>query len=502
MSSTTFPKQIAHNQSTPRCHVAIVGGGLVGSLATIYFAKHGWDISLFELRKDLRIPENQDSNFHRTINLALSVRGLSALKTAGLNLDTTVLSSAIPMKGRMIHSVSGKLTSLSYSVFGKSINSIGRAMLLELLLNTAEKFENVKIYFQHQMRSCNFDAGTLELENKQDGSIVEAKFDLIIGADGAYSTVRNQLMRVVRMNFQQEYISHGYCELTIPPKINSKGEMEYAIDPNHLHIWPRHTFMMIALPNKDKSFTCTLFMPHINFDEIKTEQDLLRFFEKYYPDTITLIGPENLKEAYFRNPKGALMSVKCNPYHYKDRVVILGDAAHTMVPFYGQGMNCGFEDVEILDSILKKYNLSGIPQSDFEDKDAKAEFRKALSLALEEYTKYRHIDATTVCDLAMYNYLEMRSSVVSRRFLIQKKIEGWLHWWFPKRVIPLYTMVSFSTIRYSEVWRRWKLQEFLINVAVISTFWATFMAATWLGLKHGFDVDNPLKQVFDKLFSK
>ncbi|CAI2178677.1 6115_t:CDS:2 [Funneliformis geosporum] len=457
-------------ETVPKRRVAIIGGGLVGALTVLYFAKRGWQVSLFELREDLRVPENKKNLSHRSINLALSARGLSALKNITLGLDEKILEHVIHMKGRMIHLGEGKLKSHPYGVFGECIYSVEREILLELLLNTAAKSTNVKMYFQHQLKRCNFDDGTLELENKKTGNPFQDSADLIIGADGAFSVVRTQLMRVVRMDYSQEYISHAYLELTIPPRVNDKGEKEFAMDPNHLHIWPRHSFMMIALPNRNKSFTCTLFMPFENFDAIRTEDDLMEFFRKYYVDSIPLIGEDQLKKEYFRNPRGSLMSIKCKPYHYKDRAVIIGDAAHCMVPFFGQGMNCGFQDVEILNGIFDEYEISSVQSND------------KLALALEEFTKIRHPDAITICDLAMYNYIEMRSNVVKPWFLLRKRIEETLYWLFPTgSIVPLYTMVSFSTIRYSEAVQRWKRQGFLLNVIGMSLLTAGTAASIYIG---------------------
>ncbi|CAG8647185.1 6219_t:CDS:2, partial [Acaulospora morrowiae] len=234
----------------PKRRVAIVGGGLVGTLAALYFAQRGWNVELFEKRRDLRLPENKGSVPQRSINLALSTRGISALSKAGLDLDDSILGTVIPMRGRMIHAGEGKLKSQPYGNSHENIYSVEREFLLELLLNTAEPFSNVKIFFQHRLKRCNFDAGILEFENIENGKMVQYTADLIVGADGAYSTVRNQLMHIVNMDYQQEYIPHAYRELTIPPKVNENGKREFAMDFNHLHIWPRHKFMMIALPNK------------------------------------------------------------------------------------------------------------------------------------------------------------------------------------------------------------------------------------------------------------
>jgi kynurenine 3-monooxygenase len=270
-------------------------------------------------------------------------------------------------------------------------------------------------------------------------------------------------MRKTRMNYSQEYINHGYVELCIPP--NSSGD--YAMDPNHLHIWPRHTFMMIALPNPDASFTVTLFMPWEKFDAIRTETDLLEFFDAHFPDSVALMGKEFLISEYFKNPKGSLISIKCKPYHYKSSCVILGDAAHAMVPFYGQGMNCGFEDVETFFKLLNAH---------FQE-DAEAIARpssSSLSVLLNRYSETRHPDASSMCDLAMYNYIEMRSSVVSTSYLLRKKIDNVLNYFFPKQWIPLYTMVSFSNIRYSEVVKREERQKSAVVGAVNTFKWSLY----------------------------
>ncbi|KAF9896189.1 kynurenine 3-monooxygenase, mitochondrial precursor, partial [Lobosporangium transversale] len=258
------------------------------------------------------------------------------------------------------------------------------------------------------------------------------------------------------MDFEQGYIPHGYCELSIPPKIGTNGKQEFAMDPEHLHIWPRHKFMMIALPNPDKSFTVTLFMPFANFEKIHNEKDLLEFFETYFADAIPLMGKDLLIKEYFKNPKGSLVMIKANPYHYKDRCIILGDAAHSMVPFYGQGMNCGFEDVRILDSLFSEFDVKATVQGDSD---------KSLQRALQAYTDRRAKDLKAICELALLNYTEMRHGVTSPTYLMRKKVESWLHLLVPTKVIPLYTMVSFSNRPYSEAYARHKAQGFWLGAA-------------------------------------
>ncbi|KAJ1656588.1 kynurenine 3-monooxygenase, mitochondrial precursor [Dispira simplex] len=442
-TGSTPPAQL-NSPPSPR-RVCVMGAGLVGALASIYLAQRGWLVDVYDTRPDLRDPETaaQVKNSQRSINLALSVRGLSALQATGLGLEEQVMRWAIPMRGRMIHDLFGQQTDQAYDVFGQCINSVDRATLNVELVNAAERFDNVKFYFNHTLRSCDLDNRQAVFFDRTTGVEVVVETDWIVGADGAYSTCRRHLMRKTRMDYSQVYIKHGYCELTLPPAVTASGKHQHAMDPHHLHIWPRHTFMMIALPNPDYSFTCTLFMPFEKFGQLTTREELLTFFDCYFPDAVPLIGEDRLVTDYFRNPKGSLMSVKCHPYHYDDRLVIVGDAAHSMVPFYGQGMNCGFEDVEILFSILDQHGVTATRRP-----EEKGTTDNRLKSALACYTETRYPDAVAICDLAMYNYIEMRSSVVSWRYLIRKRLEDQLHRWFPHTIIPLYTMVSFTQTPY------------------------------------------------------
>ncbi|KAH6574439.1 hypothetical protein BASA60_005522 [Batrachochytrium salamandrivorans] len=436
--------------------VAIVGGGLVGSLSAVYFAKRGYRVKVYEKRPDIR-KETHVSG--RSINLALSVRGLAALEGAGVS--KAIAQILIPMRGRMVHDSKGTLSSQEYGSFGESINSVDRKLVNQELLNAAEKYPNVTLYFEHNIMSCDFDNHTLLIAGPLSRrSSVHA--DLIIGADGVYSRVRADLLHKKIGSYSQEYIDHGYVELTMP----STHSGNYAMDPGHLHIWPRQTFMMIALPNVDRSFTVTLFMPWSKFDEIKTKAQLVEFFEEKFADAVPLIGKEFLVQEYFKNVKGSLVSIKCKPYHYKSSGVIIGDAAHAMVPFYGQGMNCGFEDAQILDELFSKH----LDVTQTVDKSGKAKTTDAkvstgsrptpvqLAAILDEYSITRNPDAEAICDLALNNYIEMRSSVTRWSYLLRKKFEGVMCKVFPNLITPLYTMVAFSQLPYSEAMRRWKSQ--------------------------------------------
>ncbi|EPB87261.1 hypothetical protein HMPREF1544_05983 [Mucor circinelloides 1006PhL] len=479
------------NNQQSQAVVGIVGGGLVGALNAIYFAQRGWKVELYELRPDMRLPIHRESRRGKSINLALSERGLSALRGTGLSLEKTILEASVPMTARMVHiGKNGTQMSQAYDVNGQHINAVDRARLNELLLDEAQSLENVTIYFEHRLISADFDNHTIEFMTS-DGKKTY-KNDFIIGADGAYSKTRTQMMRSMRMDYNQQYIDTGYCELSMPPAKGPDGKPTFALDPNHLHIWPRHTFMLIALPNPDFSFTCTLFMPFQMFEDIKTEDQLLSFFQENFNDSIPLIGEAALKSDFFGNPRGSLVTVKASPHNYKDKSIIIGDAAHAMVPFYGQGMNCGFQDVEVLHQILDKHGIQ--PRL---NKDGVIE---GLEKALNDYSTTRVKDAHAICDLAMYNYYEMRHAVTSYKFLARKKLEGAIHAVFPRLIIPLYTMVSFSTLPYSKAIDRWHRQTHWLNVAMVSTTVITATAAaTFVGLRYRDQLLNSFGHIVDSI---
>ncbi|CAH7666585.1 kynurenine 3-monooxygenase [Phakopsora pachyrhizi] len=445
-----------------RPRAVIVGAGPVGCLAACMLESHGWSVSVYESRPDFRASAMSEVRA-RSINLAFSSRGIEAVRSVDPGMVEKLLEQAIPMRARMIHNVEGKLNSQTYGLNKEHINSIDRNLLNRTILLEACKKPNVNVYFNHKLIKADFDQSILTFQDLESLDIVEVQSSLTIGADGSYSKVRDQIMRASRVDFSQEYIDDLYLELSIPPgKDPRTGESIYLLDPNHLHIWPRHSFMLIALPNKDKSFTCTLFAPergifeHLTPPKNQDEEDrIVDFFKKHFPDALELMGRESLIRSFVENPRGNLLSVKCKPYHYEDKALIIGDAAHSMVPFYGQGMNCGLEDVRKLNELFKHFKIQG-PGKD-------------LSQLLSKYSSTRHKDLVAICNLALQNYHEMRDKVTRPGYLIRKKVDELLarSWLLRGSWLPLYTMVTFrSDIDYSEAVMRESHQSHIISVTL------------------------------------
>ncbi|XP_061142011.1 kynurenine 3-monooxygenase [Syngnathus typhle] len=451
--------------------VAVVGGGLVGALNACFFAKRGFHVHVFETRDDIRQAKIVKG---RSINLALSHRGRQSLKHVGM--EEKIVSQGIPMNARMIHSPNGVQSPIPYGKKGQYILSVDRANLNKELLKEAETYANTKLNFDHKLQDWNAESGLMTFI-RPDGSKAQIEADLIVGCDGAFSAVRKQFLRQSRFNYSQTYIPHGYMELTMPP-VNG----EFAMKANYLHIWPRNTFMMIALPNLDKTFTCTLFMPFEEFAKITTGDEVIEFFQKYFPDAIPLIGLDALKRDYFRLPAQAMVSVKCSPYHIGDKCVLMGDAAHAVVPFYGQGMNAGFEDCIVFDEIMEQFN------EDF-------------SAVLPEYSRVRVPDDHAIADLAMYNYIEMRAHVNSKWFLFRKRVDNILHFLMPKTIIPLYTMVTFTRTRYHEAVNRWHWQDKVINRGLFFAATGAILGGSIVLIKNPPQI-NKLRIPTEKLLNK
>lgn len=436
-------------------HVIVVGGGLVGALEACFMANRGYKVDVYEMRPDIRTLEVVRG---RSINLALSVRGREALKRVGL--EDIVINEGIPMYARMIHDRDGTHRPIPYGKSNQFIMSVDRRRLNEVLLTEAERFHNVTTYFEYKATDCDLDMGTVTF-TRPDGSVVKATADLVIGCDGAYSAIRDKMMRRTLLDYEQKFIPHGYMELCMPPTSDDK----FAMEIQYLHIWARDEYMMIALPNKDKTYTVTLFMPFEIFKSLKMGPDVLKFFKDNFPDALPLLGEKYLTETVTSNEALALISVKCSPYHVKDKVVLMGDAAHAMVPFYGQGMNCGFEDCIVFDDMLTK------------NKD---DFGKTLT----EFTEVRSVDAKAMSDLALYNYVEMRHHVNTRLFLLRKKVDTILYWLFPNAWMPLYTSVAFSRTRYHQCVKNKEWQDRVIRNALIISIPAVVMTGGYLATRY------------------
>ncbi len=412
--------------------IIIIGAGLVGSLLSIYLAKRGYKIKVYERRPDIR---SEKMSAGRSINLALSDRGIKALEEVGIMEE--IKKIAIPMHGRFMHNANGSTAYQAYGNEGQFINSVSRGELNKMLMNLAEQ-HGVDFFFNHQCESIDWKKNTAQFKNATH-QLSTINFQLIFGSDGAYSAARlTHMLQHDRFQFRQYYIDFGYKELTIPAGTNDKFLME----KNALHIWPRGNYMLIALPNIDGSFTCTLFFPfegEVSFTSLDTKEKVSSFFQKTFADTIPLMP--TLEDDFFNNPTSSLVTVKCFPWVREDKFALIGDAAHAIVPFFGQGMNCGFEDCRILNSLIDKH----------------AENWESI---LAEYQTLRKPDADAIAELALNNFAEMRDKVADPQFLLQKKIEAAFSKKYPDKWIPAYAQVTFSPdIRYSDALRNGLRQE-------------------------------------------
>jgi kynurenine 3-monooxygenase len=417
--------------------IAIIGGGLSGSLLAICLAKRGFQVEVYERRGDIR---KGQASAGRSINLALSTRGIEALKKVGL--AEKVLQDAIPMTGRMMHSVKGELNYQPYGKSGQYINSVSRSGLNIKLLELADEYDNVKLFFNHKCVDVDLNINTAVLEN-DNGEKITVEANIMFGSDGAFSAIRSEMQKTNRFNYSQNYENYGYKELEILPLKDGV----FQIEKNALHIWPRGEFMMIALPNPDGSFTCTLFLAYDgekSFSNLKTKVDVTAFFENYFPDAMAMMP--NYLEDFFNNPTGSLTTIRCNPWVYK-KFALIGDAAHAIIPFYGQGMNCSFEDVSELDEIIETY---------YPD----------WTTVLQKYQEARIINANAIADLACKNFVEMRDLVGQPAFMHFKKVEHDLSEAYPEFYRSQYSLVSFSTSPYSYALAQGYKNEALIQYII------------------------------------
>jgi len=427
----------------PTTKFVLIGSGLAGGLLAAYLGRRGYDVDLYERRAD---PREGNLVGGRSINLALSTRGIHALEQLGIADE--VLKHAIPMRGRMIHDKSGDLHFSPYDRDpNKFINSIGRAALNTTVIEAAQRYPNVRVHFNLRCTDVDLDEATARLINTETNETAAGRGEAVIGVDGAFSAVRQSMQKKLKeFEYDESYLPHGYKELTIPPAPDGGWQME----KEALHIWPRKSFMMIALPNPDGSFTCTLFWEFEgprSFATTKTDEDVRRFFEEEFPDAVPLMP--KLLEEFRNNPTGSLVTIRCAPWYYKDKVALVGAAAHAVVPFYGQGMNAAFEDCVVLDECL-------------------AAFSQDRQRAFAEYFSRRKENADALADLAVENFIEMRDKTASRAFRAKKKLDHLLEGLVPGIYLPLYTMVTFTRIPYAEAARRARLQDRIVYGSLVA----------------------------------
>ena len=411
--------------------VTIVGAGLVGSLGSLFMTNRGYNVSVFERRNDLR---SEIISAGKSINLALSTRGWTALKQAGV--ESEVKKIAIPVYKRVMHDIKGNLTNQPYGNEGQCIYSVSRVLMNLLMMNLAEN-NGANLFFNEKCIDVDFNNTQVKFENTLTKTHTNVKSDFIIGADGAFSKVREQMVKKYNHQYNYNEIDHDYKELLIPAGKNGS----YLIEKNALHIWPRGEFMLMALANLDGSFTCTLFAPkkgENSFENLNNKKDVENYFYKLFPDFFELVP--NLYEQWKNNPTSNLGIIRTYPWNVDDKGLLIGDSAHATVPFYGQGMNCGFEDCRILDNLLTQ-----------NERDIKKCF--------EDFSKMRKPNGDGVQDLSMHNFIVMRDRTADPKFLLQKKIEKKFSNLYPKKWTPLYSMVSFSNISYQEAWKIGMKQE-------------------------------------------
>lgn len=405
-------------------NITIVGGGLVGSLMAYYMAKKGYTVNVYEGRPDLR---KTDINAGKSINLVISHRGFTALDKVGLKEEMEKIT--VPAYGRMTHDLDSTQHFYPYSIHGKAIHSVSRGGLNAELITKAEAFDNVTFHFNHKCIAIDLESATVTFEIRDTKEQVVVASDLLVGADGAFSAVRAKMTKQPRFNYSQQYIPAGYKEIHIPAAADGSPQ----IDIKALHIWPRKEFMLMGLANLDNGFTGTIFAPWEgpdSFESVNTDEEIEAYFKKFFPDAIDLIP--DYKEQYRNNPTSPLAIIRCEPWNHKGNVMLVGDAAHAIVPFYGEGMNCGFEDVYVFDNLLDEMG-----DADMEN-------------LLKEYSKQRKPNGDAIADLSLRNFIEMRDLVADPRFILRKKIEAKVYKNHPEKWVPLYSQVKFTNIQYAD----------------------------------------------------
>ena len=403
-------------------NIAIVGSGLAGSLLAIYLKKRNHQVTVFDRRPDIRKIEFSG----RSINLAMSIRGWKALDRVGIGEEIRKLS--IPMHKRAMHVNGQPEYYQNYGKDGEAIYSISRGVLNRKMITLAEE-SGVVFRFDEKVWDVNLPETKIYTGDTEKGVWKEYQYDLIFGCDGAFSRVRHKMQRRSRFDYSQNFLDAGYKELGIPA--NADGT--HKLDKNSLHIWPRGKFMLIALPNLDGSFTCTLFMPHEgenSFESLTNDDEVLAFWKNHFPDTIAYMP--TLLSDFKNNPTSSLVTMKCYPWTYWDKVALVGDSAHAIVPFYGQGINAGFEDISVLDDIIENYK-----GDNWQD-------------IFKQYQESRKANTDAIAELSYRNFMEMSRKTADPEFLLRKKIEKRFSQKYPDKWIPLYTRVTFTHKPYAE----------------------------------------------------
>ncbi|MER3373485.1 MAG: NAD(P)/FAD-dependent oxidoreductase [Allomuricauda sp.] len=428
--------------------IAIIGSGLVGSLLAIYLRKRGHSVTVFDRRPDIRTIKFSG----RSINLAMSNRGWRSLRKVGL--EDRIKEIALPLDKRAMHVNEKPVYFQKYGKEGEAIWSISRGILNKKMIDLAEEAGTV-FRFNEKVWDVDLPEAKIYTGESEKSEWKEYQYDIIFGCDGAFSRVRHKMQRRSRFDYSQDFIDVGYKELTIPA--NEDGT--HKLDKNSFHIWPRGKFMLIAMPNIDGSFTCTLFLPfegEISFESITTEDEARSFFRTYFPNVKKNI--ENLSQDFFKNPTSAMVTMKCYPWTYWDKVALVGDSAHAIVPFYGQGMNAGFEDIYVLNELMETHG-----------DDWETIFR--------QYQEKRKPNADAIAELSYRNFVEMSSKTADPKFLLQKKIEKWFSSKHPDKWIPVYSRVTFSERPYAEALaigdRQEEIMQEVLKMPNIAEEWET-----------------------------
>ena len=416
--------------------ISLIGAGLNGPLLALGLVQRGFRVEIYERRPDIR---RERMSAGRSINLALSARGIHALSQAGVWNDMQKI--VLPMRGRMMHAVDFSLT---FQPYGKDetevIHAISRAELNIALLDHAEA-QGVKIFFQQRCTGIDLKTGTLHLQDEEANGSTERESAIVIGCDGSASAIRGEMLKLNRFDLSQQYLDYGYKELTIPAAPDGK----HALETGALHIWPRGKHMLIALPNIGGTFGCILFLPFEgpnSFEHLVNDSSVRDFFQTQFPDVLPLMP--GYAESFLTNPTGSMVTIKCSPWHVDGRVLLLGDAAHAIVPFFGQGINCGFEDCSVLLELLDRYG---------------ADWKRVFA----EFESARKMNTDAIADMAVENFVEMRDRVANPHFLFRKKVELALEAKYPRLFVPKYSMVTFHRVPYATALERGRVQDRMLS---------------------------------------